>query len=67
MSAAIAIAAMGMDAALVAEHVAFDALANAVVGLDSPSLGELLAAYEIGRAALVAAACTALELMESPQ
>ena len=59
----MAIAAMGMDAALVAEHAAFEALANAVVGLDSPSLGELLSAYESGRVALVAAVCTALELM----
>ncbi len=57
--------AAALDAALAAEHSAFDALSNAIAAAQVPGLGELLTAYESGaRAALVAAVCAALEYLE---
>lgn len=63
MSAAIA-AAQALDAALAIEGAAFDALANMLTALAAPGLGELLTAHEAARAAFVAAACAACEILE---
>ena len=57
--------ATALDAALAAEDATFDVLANAIAAAQTPGLGELLTAYESGaRAALVTAACAALEYLE---
>lgn len=68
--AALAAVALGLDAALASEHLAFDALGNAVaaLALDHPGLpasfGELFTAYEHARFALVSAVCGVSEVLE---
>ena len=64
MSATFAAAAQSLDAALVFEAAAFDALANALAALAAPGLGELLAAYECARHGLAGAVCEACEILE---
>lgn len=62
-----AIAAISLNKSLENEFAAFEVLANAVAALDSPSLGEVLAAYEVTRSAFAHAVFNAIDLLEAKQ
>ena len=55
---------VGRDAAMAAEHAAFELLADAVSSAQAPELGEVLTAYESGaRLLLQSTLCAALEVL----
>ena len=55
---------VGLDAAMAAEHAAFELLADAVSSAQAPELGEVLTAYESGaRLLLQSTLCAALEVL----